>query len=66
MAVETILAVAHVVVNTGVKASLYMSFGTFLWVFAFIDREILLSTVSVDHLQLMFKVLVPQKFFVEH
>jgi hypothetical protein len=64
--IKTIFTVAHVIVNTGVKASFDMSFGTFLWVFAFIDREILLSTISIDHLEFVFKVLVPQKFFVEH
>jgi hypothetical protein len=64
--VEAVLTVPHVVVDTGVKASLNVSFVTLLWIFALVDREILLAAVPIDHLELVLEMLVLQEFFVEH
>ena len=66
VAVEAIFAVAHVVVNAGVKASIDVFLATFLRVFALIDSEILLPTVTFDHLELVFEPLVLHELLVVH
>ena len=66
MAAKSILAVSHVVMDAGVKASVDVFFATVFLSFAFFDGKILVSAEVLDHFELAFEFLVLEEFFVVH
>ncbi len=66
MAAESVFAVAHVIVDAWIKASIDVLFITVLLSFAFFNREVLIGTKVLDHFEFTFQFFVLEEFFVVH
>lgn len=66
MAAESVFAVAHVVMDAWVKASVDVLFATVFFTFAFFDCKVLVGAKILDHIELAFEFFVLEEFFVVH
>ncbi len=66
MATESIFAVAHVVMDAWVKASIDVLLTAVFISFAFFNSEVLVGAKVLDHLEFAFKLFILEEFFVVH
>lgn len=66
MAAESVFAVAHVIMNAWIKASVDVFLATVFFAFAFLNGEVLIGAKVLNHLKFSFKLFVFEEFFVVH
>ena len=66
MAAESVFAIAHVVMDAWIKASIDMFLVIVFLAFAFFDRKVLVGTKVFYHIEFTFKFFLLEEFFVLH
>lgn len=66
MATESIFAIAHVIMDAWIKASVDMFLATVFFAFAFFNWKVLVGTKVLNHFKFTFKFFILEEFFVVH